>query len=733
MEVVIRQNTQSEPPLYILMISVHGLIRGSDLELGRDADTGGQTKYVIELARALARHQQVDKIDLITRVVDDPAISPDYAVPEEPLAEGARLVRLACGPRRYIRKEMLWPHLDQMVDKCLHFIRQQGRLPDLIHSHYADAAYVGQQLSLLLGIPQAHTGHSLGRPKRERLLASGRKPSAIERQFNFNRRIAVEEDVLKHASLIITSTRQEIDEQYGMYLNHDPHRCVVIPPGIDTSRFSPPHRRRLSHEVRQKVGKFLAEPLKPMILTISRPSERKNLDGLLAAYGNDVALKEKANMVIVAGVREDIRQMEEAQRSIMIDLMLDIDRHDVWGKVAIPKHIGQEDIPGLYQIAARSRGVFVNPALTEPFGLTLIEAAASGLPFVAPDDGGPRDIVANCRSGLLANTLDTQDIAEKLKQALGDRQQWRVWSNNGIQGVKRHYSWEAHVNKYVKTVRTLLHRERKRVRRHHALAFDVGSSPMPLVQRVLISDIDNTLIGDKASLADLIAWLRAHAGRLGFGVATGRSLEKTLKVLKAWGIPIPDVLITAVGTEIYYGRKLIPDTAWSNHIRYLWRREALTEALSHISGLTLQPPEDQREFKLSYIVEPERMPPLRKLDRHLHQHKLEAQLIYSHQAFLDVLPIRASKGHAIRYLAYKWGLPLKNFLIAGDSGNDTEMLVGDTLAVVVGNHSPELELLRGLEQVYFAQGHCAAGILEGLAHYGFAATDAVSKDRPSTE
>jgi sucrose-phosphate synthase len=38
---------------------------------------------------------------------------------------------------------------------------------------------------------------------------------------------------------------------------------------------------------------------------------------------------------------------------------------------------------------------------------------------------------------------------------------------------------------------------------------------------------------------------------------------------------------------------------------------------------------------------------------------------------------------------------------------------------VVGNHTPELEALRGLEQIYFAQAHCAAGILEGLAHYGF--------------
>jgi sucrose-phosphate synthase len=56
-------------PLHILLISVHGLIRGHDLELGRDADTGGQTKYVIELARALGENPQTSRIDLMTRVL----------------------------------------------------------------------------------------------------------------------------------------------------------------------------------------------------------------------------------------------------------------------------------------------------------------------------------------------------------------------------------------------------------------------------------------------------------------------------------------------------------------------------------------------------------------------------------------------------------------------------------------------------------------------------------------
>ncbi|HTJ54239.1 MAG TPA: HAD family hydrolase, partial [Nitrosospira sp.] len=71
------------------------------------------------------------------------------------------------------------------------------------------------------------------------------------------------------------------------------------------------------------------------------------------------------------------------------------------------------------------------------------------------------------------------------------------------------------------------------------------------------------------------------------------------------------------------------------------------------------------------------------------------------------------------YLAYKGGLPLHAFLVAGDSGNDQEMLIGDTLGVVVANHSRELEGLRGNEQIYFARAEYADGISEGMAHYAF--------------
>ncbi|MGR9100909.1 MAG: HAD family hydrolase, partial [Gammaproteobacteria bacterium] len=98
--------------LYIALLSIHGLIRGHNLELGRDADTGGQTLYVLELAQALDRHPGVARVDLITRRVVDDSVSSDYANPIEKLSESLRIVRINAGPDEYIPKEQLWDHLD---------------------------------------------------------------------------------------------------------------------------------------------------------------------------------------------------------------------------------------------------------------------------------------------------------------------------------------------------------------------------------------------------------------------------------------------------------------------------------------------------------------------------------------------------------------------------------------------------------------------------------------------
>ena len=87
---------------------------------------------------------------------------------------------------------------------------------------------------------------------------------------------------------------------------------------------------------------------------------------------------------------------------------------------AYPKHHDSTDVPELYKLAAQTRGLFVNPALTEPFGLTLLEAAATGLPLVATNDGGPQDIIGTCNNGLLVDALDSRAIGEAIRDALSD-------------------------------------------------------------------------------------------------------------------------------------------------------------------------------------------------------------------------------------------------------------------------------------------------------------------------
>jgi sucrose-phosphate synthase len=707
--------TESSDGLYIMFISVHGLIRGHDLELGCDADTGGQIKYVVELARALARHPEVGLVELLTRQVIDTKIDADYAEPFAVLAEHARIVRIPCGPRRYLRKEVLWPHLDSFVDNVLQHVRRVGRIPDFIHGHYADGGYVATRLAQLLGVPMAFTGHSLGRVKRARLLEKGLKESSIESQYNLTQRIEAEEITLGNANLMVTSTHQEVEQQYLLYENYHPRRMTVIPPGVDLERFHKPSTLDTVSPMKAELARFLKHPRRPMVLAVARPDERKNLGTLVRAFGENSALRDIANLVIIAGNRDDIAGLDKGAREVLTQLLLLIDRYDLYGQVAYPKHHESGHVEELFRMAVKSKGVFVNPALTEPFGLTLIEAAACGLPIIATEDGGPRDIIALCKNGVLIDPLDADALGRTIFDALSDRYRWQQWSKNGLKGAHKYFTWESHADKYVHILKRVIRKPR---RANHVVAAR-KKTRLPVIDRILVCDIDNTLLGDDEALAALLSAFDHAEHKIGLAVATGRRLDSALKVITAVGIPTPDFLITAVGSEIYYGHGLLEDEGWRRHIDYRWHPQALRKALRGFPGLKLQAASEQRRHKVSYLINPQKAPGIREIQAHLRKHDLHAKLIYSHGAYLDLLPVRASKGLAIRYLSLKWGLPPERILVAGDSGNDEEMLRGNTLGLVVGNFSSELARLRGRPRVYFADGHHAWGILEGIRHYDF--------------
>ncbi|WP_407922447.1 HAD-IIB family hydrolase [Acidihalobacter prosperus] len=697
---------------YLMHISLHGLVRGDDIELGRDADTGGQIQYVVELTRALAKLGAVGRVDLLTRRIDDPRVGDGYRREDEPLDDAgrARIVRIPFGPRRYLRKERLWPYLDCFVDLALQYIRKVGRVPDVIHAHYADAGQAGARLAALLGVPFIFTGHSLGREKRRLLRERGQSDELIERRYQISRRIEAEEHALDMASLVVASTQQEVESQYALYDNHERRQVAVIPPGVDISRFHPAAKGERVGDCVHGIERFLRYPRRPWILALARADERKNLATLVHAFGAHPDLRERANLVLVAGVRDRIGELEKGASRVWRELLELIDEYDLYGHIAYPKQHSAEDVPCIYRGATASGGVFVNPAWTEPFGLTLIEAAASGLPVVATDDGGPQEILRHCRNGVLIDPHDAAALGEALSDTLADRRRWRQWAQRGLQGVRQHYTWTGHAEHYLRELGKVS-RRRKRGR--------VAKSRLPTVDRLLICDIDNTLIGDRAALAKLVRAIEAAGDSLAFGIATGRRLDSAVRVLKEWGAPTPDVLITAVGSEVHYGSNPQHDREWSQHLDFRWDRGAIFETLRGLPGLRLQPASEQRAHKVSYYADAARMPGVPAIRRELRRRGIHVNVIYSHEAYIDILPIRASKGLAVRYVADRWGLSMDHVLVAGDSGNDEEMLTGHSLGVVVGNHSPELGHLKGRKRVYFARAEHAAGVLEGIEHYHF--------------
>ena len=717
--------------LYIQMFSIHGLLRAENMELGHDADTGGQIKYVVELCKTLSDSDQIRKIDLFTRLIKDKSYSDDYAQPIEQVNEKFRIVRIQCGGKKYIRKELLWPHLDEFVDRTIIYIRNEKEIPDIVHGHYPDAGHVAMELGSFFGVPLVYNGHSLGRSKRARLLDDGYDLNEMNRKLKIDHRIDTEEHILKSADRVITSTHQEIEVQYGLYRNQALSTYTVIPPGIGIARFYPYYHDTFSSSrekeealfakssVVQELNRFFTHPDKPLILVLCRPDKRKNIQGLVKAYGEDAELQAMANLAIFAGIRKDISDKEETERDVLTQMLLLMDKYNLYGKMAIPKqHDFEHEVPELYRIAAEKRGVFVNPALTEPFGLTLLEALACGLPIVSTDDGGPRDIVRNCQTGTLVDPTNTVEMASAIKDIIVHPNKWNQFSKNGILNTRKFYSWVSHAKSYCDEMNAVCRQYEKSLITAVEPKQSIGKL-LAKLDYMLITDIDNTLLGgDPEDLHALTDLLEKNEGKIGFGVATGRIFESALEILNTNGIRIPDIIISGVGSRISYGDSLGHDKGWETHISKNWVPDLIVSRMKEIDFVRPQEANVQGDYKLSYTMMPGK-DKLASIHHMLTKNRFQYTLIYSQDKFLDILPYRASKGKAIRYLSYKWGIPLKNFLVCGDSGNDAEMLKGEPLGVVVGNYSPELETLRSAKQIYFAEKTYAGGILEGIRHYQF--------------
>lgn len=529
---------QKGKKLYLVLISLHGLIRGENMELGRDSDTGGQVKYVVELARALGSMPGVYRVDLLTRQISSPDVDWSYGEPTEMLSprdseglsdemgesSGAYIVRIPFGPRdKYIPKELLWPHIPEFVDGALSHVIQMSKVlgeqvgggqpvwPVAIHGHYADAGDSAALLSGALNVPMLFTGHSLGRDKLEQLLKQGRlSRDEINTTYKIMRRIEAEELSLDSSEIVITSTRQEIDEQWRLYNAFDPilekklrarikrnvscygkfmPRMAIIPPGMEFHNIAPQdgdmdgemegnddHPTTQDPPIWTEIMRFFNNPRKPMILALARPDPKKNITTLVKAFGECRPLQELANLTLIMGNRDGIDEMSSTSSSVLLSVLKLIDKYDLYGQVAYPKHHKQSDVPDIYRLAAKTKGVFINPAFIEPFGLTLIEAAAHGLPMVATKNGGPVDIHRVLDNGLLIDPHDQWSIADALLKLVADKHLWARCRQNGLKNIHL-FSWPEHCKTYLSRIASCKPRHPQWQRSEDGLGNSESDSP----------------------------------------------------------------------------------------------------------------------------------------------------------------------------------------------------------------------------------------------------------------
>lgn len=243
---------------------------------------------------------------------------------------------------------------------------------------------------------------------------------------------------------------------------------------------------------------------------------------------------------------------------------------------------------------------------------------------------------------------------------------------------------------------------------------------------LFVTDLDNTLVGDDAAMAVLNRQLAPHQQEFSTKIvySTGRSLTSYRQLLTTKSLLTPDVLICAVGTEIYDSTDGEPDSNWSAKLSQGWEREQVVAIASHFADLSPQPASEQRPFKVSYFVtEAAAMDIVPRLREQLDSAGLQTQVIFSGGKDLDILPQAANKGQAMTFVRQKFGTSPDRTVACGDSGNDIALFADrPERGIIVGNAMPELlqwHQAHPNPDRYLAQAHCAAGVLEGLKYFGF--------------
>ena len=483
----------------IAIISPHGWF-GQTNALGKP-DTGGQVIYILDQVRALERHLKTE-IQLTGLEVDPKIIVLTRLIPEAEdttcnqrmekifQSDNCWILRVPFRDKQYnvvkhwVSRFKIWPYLEIFAEDASKELlgEFQGR-PDLIIGNYSDGNLVASLLSDKLDVIQCTIAHALEKTK---YAFSDIGWQDNEQDYHFSIQYTADIFSMNKSDFIITSTLQEIIgtedtmgqyESYQFFTMPDLYQVIsginlfapkfnVIPPGVDEELYFPYYEKekRIEHKWKQWEKRLfydeskdifgkLDDPDKSPIFTMARFDKIKNITGLIHAFGMSKKLQKSCNLIFAAGTIhvEDSSDIEE--RSEITKAYDLIERFNLHGKVRWLPSINKLDTGEVYRIIADHKGFFVQPALFEAFGLTVIEAMASGLPTFAPKFGGPLEIIEYGVNGFLLNTSKPEFISKSLEnfidQCKADRNLWKTISSNGVQRVHDRFNWKSYSQRLI--------------------------------------------------------------------------------------------------------------------------------------------------------------------------------------------------------------------------------------------------------------------------------------------
>ena len=266
---------------------------------------------------------------------------------------------------------------------------------------------------------------------------------------------------------------------------------------------------------------------------------------------------------------------------------------------------------------------------------------------------------------------------------------------------------------------------------------------------LLCTDLDRTLIPngsqpESPGARDLFARL-ASRPEVMLAYVSGRDAARIGRAIEEFDLPLPQHVVADVGTSIFdidSTGQWVENLDWDREIRQDWGeqgRDSLTQLLAEFSELRVQERSKQSRLKLSFYVSTriDAADLIKKIQMRISSHEIPVTLVYSldeghNIGLLDVLPERANKLHAIKFMIEQSEFDISRTVFCGDSGNDLSVLASEIPGVLVANASEDVQrqALQLSEcggypdRIYVARGeflgmngNYSAGILEGVHHF----------------